>query len=221
MQGRKFSLLLSLTVLALFRFADVEGAFGIKIDSSVGSNEEEAADVNVNEQNESAAANDDANHVGDGTNENKEEANVEASVDASVDASVEASSDVVNETSGGVDSPNVGAESESQASNDSGDSDATTNVAASDTVASVASSASSASSAPDDSQSEDATDKASATEEQPIIQKGPFIDLFGDTLLSLEMVDETHAKLNTHYTNEALANKKVIGLYFSADWCGP
>ena len=80
----------------------------------------------------------------------------------------------------------------------------------------------SSASTPDDSQSVDATDdKAAATEEQPIVQKGPFIDLFGDSLLSLEMVDETHAKLNTHYTNEALANKKVIGLYFSADWCGP
>jgi thiol-disulfide isomerase/thioredoxin len=58
-------------------------------------------------------------------------------------------------------------------------------------------------------------------EEQPPQQSGPFIDLLGPSLLSLEMVDETHAKLNTHYTNEALAGKKVIGLYFSADWCGP
>lgn len=52
-------------------------------------------------------------------------------------------------------------------------------------------------------------------------QSGPFIDLFGENLLSLKMVDETHAQLETHLTNEALAGKKVIGVYFSADWCGP
>ena len=58
-------------------------------------------------------------------------------------------------------------------------------------------------------------------EEDTPIQSGPFIDLLGDTLLSLEMIDEQRAQLNTVYTNEALAGKKVIGLYFSADWCGP
>lgn len=52
-------------------------------------------------------------------------------------------------------------------------------------------------------------------------QSGPFIDLFGETLLSLEMVDESHAQIHQHPTNEILAGKKVIGLYFSADWCGP
>ena len=56
---------------------------------------------------------------------------------------------------------------------------------------------------------------------QPPAQTGPFVDLFGDVLLSLEMVDETHAQVHQHYTNEALAGKKVVGLYFSADWCGP
>mmetsp|Transcript_24376 Transcript_24376/g.29992 ORF Transcript_24376/g.29992 Transcript_24376/m.29992 type:complete len:188 (+) Transcript_24376:89-652(+) len=63
-----------------------------------------------------------------------------------------------------------------------------------------------------------------ATEEtspEPPKQSGPFIDLLGDTLLSLQMVDETHAQLNAHYTNEVLHGKKIIGLYFSADWCGP
>lgn len=49
-------------------------------------------------------------------------------------------------------------------------------------------------------------------------QSGPFIDLLGETLYSLEMVDESHAQLHQHYTNEALSGKKVIGLYFSADW---
>ena len=62
---------------------------------------------------------------------------------------------------------------------------------------------------------------ASAREEDTPVQSGPFIDLLGETLLSLEMIDEQRAQLNTVYTNEALAGKKVIGLYFSADWCGP
>ncbi|KAL7555002.1 hypothetical protein ACHAWF_018579 [Thalassiosira exigua] len=35
------------------------------------------------------------------------------------------------------------------------------------------------------------------------------------------MVDETHAQVHQHLTNEALGGKKVVGLYFSADWCGP
>ena len=58
-------------------------------------------------------------------------------------------------------------------------------------------------------------------EEAPVQQAGPFIDLFGANLLSLKMVDESHAQIETHLTNEALAGKKVIGVYFSADWCGP
>ena len=63
--------------------------------------------------------------------------------------------------------------------------------------------------------------ESSETEEEaeaPVVQSGPFIDLFGDVLLSLEMVDEAHAQVHQHYTNEALAGKKVVGLYFSADW---
>ena len=63
---------------------------------------------------------------------------------------------------------------------------------------------------------------ASATEEAATVaQSGPFIDLLGEQLLSLEMVDETSAQVHQHLTNEALAGKKVVGLYFSADWCGP
>lgn len=64
-----------------------------------------------------------------------------------------------------------------------------------------------------------ATTTATTTAEQaPPTQSGPFIDLFGDVLLSLEMVDETHAQVHQHYTNEILSGKKVVGLYFSADW---
>lgn len=48
----------------------------------------------------------------------------------------------------------------------------------------------------------------------PPVQSGPFIDLLGPTLLSLEMIDESHAQLAQHYTNEALSGKNVIGLYF-------
>ena len=53
------------------------------------------------------------------------------------------------------------------------------------------------------------------------VQSGPFIDLLGPSLLSLEMVDASSAQLVAHYTNQALNGKKVVGLYFSADWCGP
>lgn len=52
----------------------------------------------------------------------------------------------------------------------------------------------------------------------PPVQAGPLIDLLGPSLLSLEMVDETHAQYVQHTTSDALRGKKVIGLYFSADW---
>ena len=55
-------------------------------------------------------------------------------------------------------------------------------------------------------------------ESSPPVQAGPFIDLLGPTLLSLEMIDEQTAQFKQHYTNEALRGKKVVGLYFSADW---
>ena len=49
-----------------------------------------------------------------------------------------------------------------------------------------------------------------------IMQSGPFVDLFGQSLLKLELIDETHAQLQPYLTNEVLEGKKVIGLYFSA-----
>lgn len=55
------------------------------------------------------------------------------------------------------------------------------------------------------------------SQEAPL-QVGPFIDLLGPQLLSLEMLDATHAQLVPHHTNKALNGKKVVGLYFSADW---
>jgi len=58
-------------------------------------------------------------------------------------------------------------------------------------------------------------------EEEQVKQTGPFIDLLGETLLSLEMIDDSHAQMRAHLTNDVLKGKKVIGLYFSADWCGP
>lgn len=65
-----------------------------------------------------------------------------------------------------------------------------------------------------------ATDSETQTEAEPapVVQSGPYIDLLGDQLLSLEMVSETQAQVHQHYTNEALGGKKVVGLYFSADW---
>jgi len=65
------------------------------------------------------------------------------------------------------------------------------------------------------------TAQAAAEEAEPV-QSGPLIDLLGPKLQSLK-IDEAgqSAQVMEHYTNEALAGKKVIGLYFSADWCGP
>jgi len=62
---------------------------------------------------------------------------------------------------------------------------------------------------------DDAAQETAATEP---VQSGPLIDLLGTKLQSLEMVDETSAQVKEHYTNEVLSGKKVIGLYFSADW---
>ena len=72
----------------------------------------------------------------------------------------------------------------------------------------------------EESNTEEQTQQQAAEAEQtpPPAQTGPFIDLFGEVLLSLEMVDETHAQVHQHYTNEVLSGKKVVGLYFSADW---
>jgi hypothetical protein len=64
-------------------------------------------------------------------------------------------------------------------------------------------------------------DKQTTTQQQiPVepVQAGPLIDLLGTKLYSLQMIDETSAEVRESYTNEALAGKKVIGLYFSADW---
>lgn len=74
--------------------------------------------------------------------------------------------------------------------------------------------------AKEDSRANETIDTSTTTKEAPL-QTGPFIDLLGPSLLSLEMVDETHAQLVSHYTNDVLRGKSVVGLYFSADWCGP
>ena len=66
---------------------------------------------------------------------------------------------------------------------------------------------------------ETAADEAQETPAAEPVQSGPLIDLLGTKLQSLEIVDQTSAQVKEHYTNEALAGKKVIGLYFSADWC--
>jgi nucleoredoxin len=60
----------------------------------------------------------------------------------------------------------------------------------------------------------------SSSEPLPL-QSGPLIDLFGSRLFKLAMVDSTTAELRPNLTSDALRGKKVIGVYFSADWCGP
>ena len=66
--------------------------------------------------------------------------------------------------------------------------------------------------------STDTQEPPASAADAPPVQTGPFIDLLGPQLLSLQMVDETRAQLVPHYTNDALRGKKVVGLYFSADW---
>lgn len=66
---------------------------------------------------------------------------------------------------------------------------------------------------------EAATQSEAAEETAEPVQSGPLIDLLGPKLQSLD-IDEAaqSATVKEHYTNEILAGKKVIGLYFSADW---
>jgi nucleoredoxin len=52
-------------------------------------------------------------------------------------------------------------------------------------------------------------------------QSNPLVNLLGPQVLRLEMIDESHAQIVGEPTSEALAGKTEIGLYFSADWCGP
>lgn len=63
-----------------------------------------------------------------------------------------------------------------------------------------------------------ATQAEEAQEITEPVQSGPLIDLLGTKLQSLEIIDQSSAQVKEHYTNEALSGKKVIGLYFSADW---
>jgi len=70
-------------------------------------------------------------------------------------------------------------------------------------------------------ETESSSDKGGDGEDEPV-QSGPLIDLLGTKLQSLEInTEEQTAQVKEHFTNEALSGKKVIGLYFSADWCGP
>jgi hypothetical protein len=63
----------------------------------------------------------------------------------------------------------------------------------------------------------DGGDGATPVSTEPV-QSGPFVDLFGPTLLSLNMVDATRAQIVSNYTSDALRGKSVVGVYFSADW---
>ena len=44
-------------------------------------------------------------------------------------------------------------------------------------------------------------------------------DLLGKSLYSWK--DMSRSSVDEITVNQALANKKVVGLYFSASWCGP
>jgi hypothetical protein len=69
----------------------------------------------------------------------------------------------------------------------------------------------------DDAAVDNASGDSTASDEEappaPPVQTGPLIDLFGQSLLGLEMIDEQHAQLTANYTSDALRGKKVIGVY--------
>lgn len=64
----------------------------------------------------------------------------------------------------------------------------------------------------------DDADVSNGTADKEPVQSGPFIDLFGPTLLSLKVIDETHAQMMSNLTSDVLRGKSVVGVYFSADW---
>lgn len=75
---------------------------------------------------------------------------------------------------------------------------------------------------PDGNFEQDNADKAQAEQQtKKVAQVGPFVDLLGPILLKLRQVDEKNMAIHAIPTNDALSGKRVIGLYFSADWCGP
>ena len=59
------------------------------------------------------------------------------------------------------------------------------------------------------------TNAATEQASQVPAQSGPLVDLFGPSLLSLEMTGPSTAQLQEHLTMDALRGKKVIGVYFS------
>lgn len=61
-------------------------------------------------------------------------------------------------------------------------------------------------------QSSDKKEQTVTSNKTPV-QSGPWIDLLGPKLVSLNMIDETHAQLEEHYTNEALSGKKVVSSF--------
>jgi len=75
----------------------------------------------------------------------------------------------------------------------------------------------------DDNKTEEDEDVVTTSKEEEPTQVGPFIDLLGPKLFSFEResTDDTKVRIMTHYTNDVVKDTDVIGLYFSADWCGP
>lgn len=145
--------------------------------------------------------------------EASEEAEVEASDEADVEATIASVAAVTEPSSTGVESSSDTVEEPVAA--ETVEAAATTEVQEETADAHTAA----ASEEEADVSENTAADQTTATAETP--QTGPFVDIFGPSLLSLEMLDDNSAQIKTHPTNEALRGKKVIGLYFSADWCGP
>ena len=144
-----------------------------------------------------------------------DELNAELLVDDLDDVTTEDLDEVVDEKAAAADveeDPSVSStDNNEDASTESCSEEDTTADDAATTTATEGESSTTAESNVADSSKEESTSA-------PVVQSGPYIDLLGDVLLSLQMVSETQAQVHQHYTNEALSGKKVVGLYFSADW---
>ena len=53
------------------------------------------------------------------------------------------------------------------------------------------------------------------------VQEGPIADLLGQQLHAVQFISETQAQLVAFGTEDILEGVEIVGLYFSADWCGP
>ncbi len=196
----KLCLLFSLFLSFSFCITQVQSAFGIKLD--VNDDRKNAADSDANASDNNVGHTESVG-AGSGSSPLVKAESSESSDASNIDSGNSADSSVVEEE---VENGNQGEENEEQMAIKEAP------------VVPVADQEEEKIQNDNENTSDTAVNKKETTppKQEAVVQSGPFVDLLGETLLSLEMVDQTHAKLNTHYTNDALKGKKVTALYFSA-----